>query len=121
MARRRVPPLYMPDQQWTFVAMVASPSNIVMYMNGQAATHTPTTPYGAHDFGTVASFIGKKQKYNGWDSGGEVNGFRGTIDEVQSSNQALTDAQIRQLLAAAEVPPIILVQPQAPPPRFTRA
>ncbi|MBE7499557.1 MAG: immunoglobulin domain-containing protein [Verrucomicrobiales bacterium] len=110
------PALYMPDQQWTFVAMVASPSNIVMYMNGQAATHTPTTPYGAHDFSTVASFIGKKQKYNGWDSGGEVNGFRGTIDEVAIFDQALTEAQIRQLLAAAEVPPIILVQPQAPPP-----
>ncbi|HOB99691.1 MAG TPA: autotransporter-associated beta strand repeat-containing protein [Verrucomicrobiota bacterium] len=110
------PALYMPDQQWTFVAMVASPSNIVMYMNGQAATHTPTTPYGAHDFSTVASFIGKKQKYNGWDSGGEVNGFRGTIDEVAIFDQALTEAQIRQLLAAAEVPPMILVQPQAPPP-----
>ena len=110
------PALYMPDQQWTFVAMVASPSNIVLYMNGQAATHTPTTPYGAHDFSTVASFIGKKQKYNGWDSGSEVNGFRGTIDEVAIFDQALTEAQIRQILAAAEVPPIILVQPQAPPP-----
>ena len=110
------PALYMPDQQWTFVAMVASPSNIVMYMNGQAATHTPTTPYGAHDFGTVASFIGKKQKYNGWASGGEVNGFKGSIDEVAIFDQALSDAQIRQIFAAAEVPPIILVQPQAPPP-----
>lgn len=110
------PALYMPDQQWTFVAMVASPSNIVMYMNGQAATHTPATPYGAHDFSVVASFIGKKQKYNGWDSGGEVNGFRGTIDEVAVFDQALTPAEIRQIYAAAEVPPIILVQPQAPPP-----
>ena len=86
------PALYMPDQQWTFVAMVASPNNIVMYMNGQAATYTPSTPYGAHDFSTVASFIGKKQKYNGWDSGGEVNGFRGTIDEVAIFDKALTDA-----------------------------
>jgi hypothetical protein len=110
------PALYMPDQQWTFVAMVASPSNIVMYLNGQAATHTPTTPYGAHDFSTVASFIGKKQKYNGWDSGGEVNGFRGTIDELAIFDQALTPAEIRQIYVAAEVPPIILVQPQAPPP-----
>lgn len=110
------PALYMPDQQWTFIAMAVSPSNIVMYMNGQAATHTPPTPYGAHDFSTVASFIGKKQKYNGWDSGSEVNGFRGTIDEVAIFDKVLTDAEIRQLLAAAEVPPVILVQPQMPPP-----
>ena len=110
------PALYMPDQQWTFVAMVASPSNVVLYMNGQMAIHTPTTPYGAHDFSTVASFIGKKQKYNGWDSGGEVNGFRGTIDEVAIFDKALSAAQIRQIFAAAEVPPIILAQPQAPPP-----
>jgi hypothetical protein len=110
------PALYMPDQQWTFVAMVVSPSKIVLYMNGQMATHTPATPYGAHDFSAVASFIGKKQKYNGWGSGGEVNGFRGTIDEVAVFDAALTDAQIRQIYAAAEVPPIILVQPQAPPP-----
>ncbi|GEM_PF-3314927 len=110
------PALYMPDQQWTFVAMVVSPSNIVMYMNGQVATHTPATPYGAHDFGTVASFIGKKQKYNGWESGGEANGFRGTIDEVAVFDKALTAIEIGQIYAAAEVPPIILVQPQAPPP-----
>ena len=109
------PALYMPDQQWTFVAMVASPSNIVLYMNGQAATHTPTTPYGAHDFSTVASFIGKKQKYNGWDSGSEVNGFIGTIDEVAVFDRALT-GQISQIYAAAEVPPVIVVQPQAPAP-----
>ena len=110
------PALYMPDQQWTFVALVASPSQIVMFMNGQAATHTPATPYGAHDFSTVASFIGKKQKYSGWDSGGEVNGFRGTIDEVAIFDRALTPAEILQIFAAAEVPPMILVQPQAPPP-----
>ena len=107
--------MWMPDLQWTFVAMVASPTNLVVYMNGNAATNTPTTPYGTHDFSTVASFIGKKQKYGGF-GGGEVNGFKGTIDEVAIFDQALSDAQIRQIFASAEVPPIILVQPQAPPP-----
>lgn len=110
------PQLYMPDQQWTFVAMTVSPSNIVLYMNGQSATYTPSTPYGAHDFGAVASFIGKKQKYNGWASGGEVNGFRGTIDEVAVFGQTLTSNQLAQIYAGAEPPPVILVQPIAPTP-----
>jgi hypothetical protein len=110
------PPLYMPDQQWTFVAMVVSPSNIVLYMNLHSATNKPNTPYGPHDFGLIPSFIGKKQKYYGWASGSEVNGFRGTIDEVAVFDRALTADEIMQLYAAAEVPPIILVQPQAPPP-----
>jgi hypothetical protein len=59
------PALYMPDQEWTFVALVASPTDLVLYLNGQSVTNTPITPYGPHDFGTVASFIGKKQKYGG--------------------------------------------------------
>jgi hypothetical protein len=101
------PAFYMPDQEWTFVALVASPTNLVLYLNGQSVTNTPITPYGPHDFGTVASFIGKKQKYGGFD-GTEVNGFKGTIDEVAIFNAALTDAQIRQLYASAEVPPPVL-------------
>jgi autotransporter-associated beta strand protein len=105
--------MYMPDQQWTFVAMVASPTNLVVYMNGNASINN--TAYGAHDFSTCASFIGKKQKYGGF-GGGEVNGFKGTIDEVAIFDQALSAEQIRQIYGAAEVPPIILVQPQAPPP-----
>ncbi len=106
------PPLYMPDQEWTFLAMVASPDRLVLYMNDTVATYAPPIPYGPHYFGNVASFIGKKQKYNGWDSGGEVNGFRGTIDEVAVFDQALTADQILQIYGAAGIPPTITQQPQ---------
>ena len=102
------PALNMPDQEWTFVALVASPTNQLLYMNGQAVTNTPVSPYGPHNFNTVASFIGKRQKYGGWSYDGqtmEINGFQGTIDEVAIFNAALTDAQIRQLYAASKVPP----------------
>jgi hypothetical protein len=44
----------------------------------------------------------------GGGDGTEVNGFKGTIDEVAIFNAALTEAQIRQLYAAAEVPPPVL-------------
>lgn len=109
------PPLYMPDQEWTFVAMVVSPTNIVLYKNLEAAIHTPAWPYGPHDFGLVPSFIGKKQKYYGWDSGSEVNGFRGTIDEVAVFDRALTADEVMLLYGAGvELPPRIVQQPQAP-------
>ena len=108
------PTLLMPEQQWTFLAMtVDATNNLVIYQNGKSATNN--VAYGTHDFNTVASFIGKKQKYFGF-GGVEVNGFRGTIDEVAIYDKALSKAQILQLFDAAEVPPIILVQPQAPPP-----
>lgn len=108
------PSILMPEQEWTFLAMtVDATNNMVIYQNGNSVTNN--TAYGTHDFSTVASFIGKKQKYFGF-GGGEVNGFRGTIDEVAIFDQALTKAQILQLLDAAQVPPLILVQPQAPPP-----
>ena len=100
------PALYMPDQQWTFVALVASPTNLVLYLNGQSVTNTPQTPYGPHDFSTIASFIGKRTLEAGTDLGTDC--FQGSIDEVAIFNAVLTDAQIRQLYAAAEVPPPVL-------------
>ena len=106
--------MLMPDQQWTFMALVVdSTTNMVIYQNGNSRINSKV--FGTHDFSTCASFIGKKQKYFGF-GGGEINGFKGTIDEVAIFDQALTPAQIRQLLDAAEVPPIILVQPQTPTP-----
>ena len=108
------PQLLMPDQQWTFMALVVeSGTNMVIYQNGNSRTRSVV--YGTHDFSTCASFIGKKQKYFGF-GGGEVNGFKGSIDEVAIFDQALTKAQILQLLDAAQMPPLILTQPLAPTP-----
>jgi hypothetical protein len=110
------PILAVPDQTWTFVAMVMDNTSdqMVLYMNGQKSTRLGVD-YGAHDFSTCDALIGKKQQLYGI-GGTQINGFLGTIDEVAIYDKALTDAQIRGLYAAAQVPPIILVQPVAPTP-----
>lgn len=97
------PSLFEPLNRWSFMAMVASPSNIVVYANGQMATNASgTSVWGPHDFSVTNLFLGY--------------GIMGSLAEVAVFDQALTDAQVRELYLAAEVPPIIVVQPQAPPP-----
>jgi hypothetical protein len=112
------PQLYTPNQQWAFCAVVFSTSNRTVYLNTRQASQTvadagTTMPQTPHDLSVNPIFIGYDARgpyYN------ENSAFQGTMDEVAIFNKALTTNEIMQLYAAAQVPPIILVQPVAPPP-----
>ena len=56
------PALYMPDQQWTLVALMISPTNLVIYINGKSATNTATR--GPHDLATPCLILGRNEEYS---------------------------------------------------------
>ena len=112
------PQLNTPNQQWAFCAVVFSTTNRTIYLNTRQASQTveaagenmPQTP---HDWAVNPIFIGYDARGPYY---GENSAFNGSMDEVAIFNRALTSNEIMQIYEAAEVPPIILVQPQAPPP-----
>ena len=100
-----------PDGVWTFVAMVVTPTDSVIYMDDRsvslAALSGKPLTHSAHDFSVGSILIGQDECCG-------VRIFNGEIDEVAVFDIALTPAQISQLLnAAGNVPPVILTQPQA--------
>ena len=112
------PGLYTPNQQWAFCAVVFTPTNRTVYLNTHAVSRTvpdneTTMPAGPHDWSVNPIFIGYDARGPYY---GENSAFNGAMDEVAIFDRALTTNEMMQLYAAAEVPPIILVQPQAPPP-----
>ena len=100
-------PFVLPDNQWAFVALAITPTNQVVYMstNGNLRIWTNTTANVAAAFDSVSSI--------GWDSYGSTRRFNGAIDEVAIFGQALTAAQIGNLLLAAQTasPTISLTAP----------
>ena len=112
------PQLYTPDQRWAFCAVVFSPTNRTVYLNTHAVSRTvpdneTTMPATPHDWSVNPIFLGYDARGPYY---GENSAFNGAMDEVAIFDRALTTNEMRQLYAAAEVPPIILAQPQAPPP-----
>lgn len=112
------PGLNTPHQQWAFCAVVFTPTNRTVYLNTRAVSRIvpeseTTMPSGPHDWSVNPIFIGYDARGPYY---GENSAFKGVMDEVAIFDRALTADEIMQLYAAAEVPPIILVQPQAPPP-----
>ncbi len=98
------PGLLIPDNTWTFVAASFSPTETVLCVNGVFATNVVTR--GAHDFAADTIRIGLDP------TGGRV--VKGWIDEVAIFDKALTAAQLTSMYVAAQVPPQITQQPQAP-------
>lgn len=97
-----------PDGIWTFAAMVVTPTDTVIYMNDQsvslAAKNGGALTHNPHDFSIGSLLIGQDPC-----CGARI--FKGQIDEVAVFGTALTPAQINQLFASANVPPVILTQP----------
>ncbi len=79
--------LIVPDNEWTHVALVITPSNATIYMNGRAATQTTALAIEEFDGTTM---IGRDA------SGGRY--FKGLIDEVCIYNRAMTQNEIRDLM-----------------------
>lgn len=72
--------------RWSHVAMVVSPSNVTIYINGVPKVHTANI-----QLGTITSMkIGRYQETN-------TRNFVGDIDEVCIWNRSLTQNEIREL------------------------
>jgi hypothetical protein len=98
--------LSVPTNQWSFVALVVSPTNSVIYLgtNGtlNASTHTISLPSQAFDASLLI----------GYDPSEGSRLFRGVIDEVAIYSHSLTAAQIQQLYNSS------LTAPPPPPTPF---
>ena len=78
--------LTVPQNEWSHVALVATPTSIKLYLNGIEATHNTNI--------STAIFNGFKiGSYRGW--GGRY--FNGQIDEVCIWNRSLSRNEIREL------------------------
>ncbi|MBK8557114.1 MAG: T9SS type A sorting domain-containing protein [Lewinellaceae bacterium] len=80
--------LYVPDNEWTHVAMVITPSAGKVYVNGIAATNTSS--HAAEAFDATTMF--------GYDTNSSQRRFKGKIDEVCIYNESLTQDQIREVM-----------------------
>lgn len=77
--------LIVPEDVWSHVAMVVSPTEIKLYLNGVAATHSVT----ADPVEMGAMSIGS---YKGWAG----RNYSGMIDELKVWNRSLTQEEIRE-------------------------
>ncbi len=78
--------IIVPQNEWVYVAMSATPNGITIYMNDESATHV-TSPSP-----TLIETM-KIGSYKGWDS----RNMTGLIDEVTIWNRALSQDEIREL------------------------
>ncbi len=77
--------LIVPADEWSYVAMVATPNSMTVYVNGVPATHNTTL--APVDISTM-----KIGSYRAWGS----RNYSGEIDEVCIWNRALTQEEIRE-------------------------
>ena len=71
---------------WSHIAMVVTPTDITLYLNGQSSKHTISiAPVDIHAM--------KMGSYKGWGS----RNYRGEMDEVCIWNKALSQEEIREL------------------------
>ena len=78
--------LFAPDGEWSYVALVATPTSVTVYVNGVASVHDINIEPVA-----MTSFL--MGSYQGW--GGR--NYNGEIDEVTLWNRSLSQEEIRDL------------------------
>lgn len=98
-----------PDQVWSFVAGVFTPSNTVLCLNGVFAMNAVSN--APLDFSADNLYFGV-DNIGGTPAGGRV--MDGTIDEVAIFTNALSTNQLTALYNAAAILPTITQQPQPP-------
>jgi hypothetical protein len=83
--------LIVPTNQWSFFAMVVTPSGATVYLgtNGYFTSFSDTTPEAVEALGVPLMI--------GYDTGGSTRLFKGGVSDVALYNSALTLAQIQQL------------------------
>jgi PKD repeat protein len=80
--------LIIPENVWSHVALVVTPTSATMYLNGIPATRNAT--HTAANFNSVFQF--------GTDRGNNARNFKGLMDEVCIYNRALSTNEIRGLM-----------------------
>ena len=76
--------LTVPANEWSYIAMVVTPTAVTLYVNGVSATHTTGIQSVTLDNIRIGS-------YQGWDG----RNFKGEIDEVCIWNRALSADEVR--------------------------
>ncbi len=87
--------LFVPNNEWSHVALVVTPTSVTVYLNGVSSTHTTNT--SAVDIPTL-----KIGSYKGWTS----RNFNGEIDEVCLWNRSLSQNEIRELRHLTRTGPV---------------
>ena len=77
--------LYVPQDEWSHVAMTVAPDGVRVFLNGQEAHHAFAPDLGQQD----TQFLGN---YRGWGS----RNMTGSIDEVKIWNRTLSREEIRE-------------------------
>ncbi|MGB1318423.1 MAG: LamG-like jellyroll fold domain-containing protein, partial [Flavobacteriales bacterium] len=78
--------LTVPEDEWSYVALVVTPNDATVYLNGVASTHTTSLD----PLDITSMFMGS---YQGWGS----RNYTGQIDEVRIWNRSLSQDEIREL------------------------
>jgi hypothetical protein len=87
--------LLIPEQEWTFVAVVIEPDKATLYMDdGELRSAVNPIAHRIEEFDGIA--------YIGYDPYEESRYWPGRIDDVRVYNRALSEAQIQGLLAGTE-------------------
>lgn len=85
--------LTVPEEEWSYIGFVVTPTSVTVYVNDESATHnTSTTPI---NIGTM-----KIGSYKAWTG----RNFQGEIDEVAIWNRALSRDEIREKRHLRKVP-----------------
>jgi hypothetical protein len=90
--------LVVPRQQWSFVALVVSPSNAILYLCNSSGQFSATNsiPHTSEAF-NANTLIGG----DSWDGGSGIRSFDGLIDEVAIFKSSLSAWQILDLFDSA--------------------
>jgi len=86
--------LTVPDNDWTHIALVASPTSMKIYRNGIAATNTTTI--NPEEFNAAINI--------GYDANSSSRYFKGLIDEVCIYDRTLSQGEIRELMHLTKKP-----------------
>ena len=80
--------LVIPQNEWSHVALVVTPTTATLYLNGVSATNTHT--HNTVDFSQKFQF--------GIDRGNTTRNFKGSMDEIAIYNRAMSTDEIRELM-----------------------
>ncbi len=79
--------LFVPEDEWSHVALVAEEDGVTLYLNGVGRKHT--FDLGQKDYDAAFYYIGS---YLAWES----RNYNGMMDEVSIWNKSLTEQEIRE-------------------------
>lgn len=86
--------LFVPLNEWSYVALVVTPNDVTVYLNGVGSKHTITTDMCEF---TNSSTIGRYLDWNG-------RTFKGEIDELAIWSRSLSQDEIREKMHLTKVP-----------------